>query len=146
MTHKNKVSLFPFTLLVIFLASFIIIFSPVGKKNIINIPILDPVTISSPNLSQVVKSPLKLSGKIDHSWVFEASFPIELFDNKGKSLFKGVASAPSWTDSNSNLVDFTANIKFSTTATSGILEIRNDNPSGLPENSKSFKIPVIFSK
>ena len=106
----------------------------------------EPVIISSPDLSQSVKSPLTLSGQIDPSWIFEASFPIELFDNQGKSLFKGFASVPSWTDGNSNLVDFTATVKFSTTTTSGTLEIRNDNPSGLSENSKSFKIPVTFSK
>lgn len=34
---KNKIFLFPFSLLVIFFASFIIIFSPVGKKNIIKL-------------------------------------------------------------------------------------------------------------
>jgi len=144
---KNKIFLFPLSLAVIFFASFIIIFSPVGKKNIINIPAPEPaVIISSPDLSQSVKSPLTLSGQIDPSWIFEASFPIELFDNQGKSLFKGFASVPSWTDGNSNLVDFTATVKFSTTTTSGTLEIRNDNPSGLSENSKSFKIPVTFSK
>lgn len=40
MKLKNKIYLFPFTLLVIFFSSFIIISSPVGKKNI--------VTLSSP--------------------------------------------------------------------------------------------------
>lgn len=143
---KNKIFLFPLSLAVIFFSSIIIIFSPVGKNNIIKLPVSDPITISSPDLSQAIKSPLMLKGKIDPSWVFEASFPIELFDNQGKSLFKGVALAPNWTDSNGNLVEFTATIKFSTTASSGILEIRNDNPSGLPENSKIFEIPVTFLK
>lgn len=142
---KNKIFLFPLALAVIFFASMIIIFSPVGKKNIMNIPAPKAVYISSPDLSQTIKSPLTLKGKIDPSWVFEASFPIQLFDDQGKSLFKGAASVPNWTDNNGNLVDFTATIKFSTTTTSGILEIKNDNPSGLPENSKIFEIPVIFS-
>mgnify|MGYP003801443913 FL=1 len=78
--------------------------------------------------------------------VFEASFPVELFDNQGKSLFKGTASASNWTDNNGDLVDFTATIKFSTSANSGILEIKNDNPSGLPENDKSQKFSVLFVK
>jgi len=143
---KNKIFLFPLSLAVVFFASIIIIFTPVGKKNIINIPTSKPVTISSPDLSKGIKSPLILKGQIDPSWVFEASFPIELFDNQGMSLFSGTASAPNWTESNSNSVEFTATIKFSTTAPSGILKIKNDSPSGLPENDKAFEIPVIFLK
>jgi len=143
---KNKIFLFPLALAVIFFASIIIIFSPVGKKNIINLPVSSPVIISSPDLLQSVKSPITLIGKIDRSWVFEASFPIELFDNQNKSLYVGTASVPNWTEGDNQFIDFTANIKFSTTTKSGILEIRNDNPSGMPENDKSISIPVIFSQ
>lgn len=143
---KNKIFLFPLALAVIFFASIIIIFSPLKSVKIINTPLLQPVVISSPDLSQAIKSPLTLKGQIDPSWVFEASFPIELFDNQNKSLYVGTASVPNWTEGDNQFIDFTAIIKFSTTAASGILEIRNDNPSGLPENDKSISIPVIFSQ
>lgn len=143
---KNKIFLFPISLAVIFFASIIIIFSPLKSVKIVNVPYSQPITISSPDLSQAIKSPLVLKGQIDSSWVFEGSFPIELFDNRGKSLFKGTASASNWTDNNGDLVDFTATIKFSTSANSGILEIKNDNPSGLPENDKFQKFSVLFVK
>jgi hypothetical protein len=41
-------------------------------------------------------------------------------------------------------VPFTAILNFTTTATSGYLVIAKDNPSGLPENDASLKIPVNF--
>jgi hypothetical protein len=145
MNFKNKIFLFPLSLAVILFASIIIIFSPVGKKNIFDISEYQPLIISSPDFSQPLSSPLTITGKIDPSWVFEASFPVELFDDKGKSLFSGTASAPNWTKTDADFIDFTAEIIFSTSVTSGTLEFRKDNPSGLPENSQTFKVPVIFS-
>lgn len=141
---KNKIFLFPISLLVIFFASFIIIFSPLKSVKVINIPVSTPVVISSPDFSQTVKSPIKIIGKIDRSWVFEGSFPIELLDDQGISLFKGIASVPNWTDGTEKFVEFSITIKFSTKTSSGELIFNNDNPSGLSENSKEFKIPVIF--
>lgn len=146
MNFKNKIFLFPLSLAVIFFASIIIIFSPVGKKNIIDITQYQPLIISSPDFSQSLSSPFVVTGKVDPSWVFEASFPIELFDDQGNSLFLGTASVPKWTETGAAFADFTAKINFSTTATSGTLEFKKDNPSGLPENNQSFKIPVIFSQ
>ena len=46
MKIKKPIYLFPFSLLVIFFASFIIIFSPVGKKNLIK---LTPTPTPTPN-------------------------------------------------------------------------------------------------
>ena len=110
------------------------------------IPSLSPVVILSPNLTLPLKSPQKIIGLIDKSWVFEASFPLELFDSQLRSLFRGTASAPNWLDKDSTYTDFSANIKFSTKKPNGFLLIKNDNPSGIPENNKSIQIPVIFSK
>lgn len=145
MNFKKKIFLFPLSLAVILFTSIIIIFSPVGQKNIVDISEYQPLVISSPDFSQPLSSPLIITGKVDPSWVFEASFPLELFDDQGKSLFSGTASAPNWTKTDADFIDFTAEIIFSTSATSGSLEFRKDNPSGLPENNQSFKIPVIFN-
>lgn len=106
------------------------------------IPSASPVIIFSPNLSLPLKSPQKIIGMIDKSWVFEASFPLELFDSQHKSLYKGTASAPNWLDEDSKYTDFTANLKFTTTLENGFLKINNDNPSGLSQNEKSILIPV----
>ncbi len=109
------------------------------------IPTNSPVIILSPNLSQPFKSPQRIVGLIDKSWVFEGSFPIKLFDSQNKILFDGIASAPNWLEGEEKLTDFSATLKFSTTSLRGYLKIKNDNPSGLPQNDKNFNIPIIFS-
>jgi hypothetical protein len=108
-------------------------------------PSLSPVISLSPNISTPLSSPQKIIGLIDKSWVFEAAFPIELFNSQNKNLFQGSASAPDWLEGTSTFTQFSATLKFSTTDKSGYLKIKNDNPSGLPQNDKSISIPVIFS-
>lgn len=96
--------------------------------------------------NQVVKSPLTITGRALGNWYFEASFPVELLDGNGKSLMIKPAQAQSdWMTT--AFVPFTVTLSFSapTTAT-GTLVFRNDNPSGLPENQKEFRIPVRFTQ
>jgi hypothetical protein len=109
-------------------------------------PSSSPVVILSPNLSLPLESPQKIIGLIDKSWVFEAAFPIELFNSQNKNLFQGQASAPDWLENSGKFTQFSATLNFSTTDKSGFLKIKNDNPSALPQNDKSIQIPVIFSK
>jgi hypothetical protein len=144
--------LFPAALAVVFISSILIIVSPVGTKTLIPLPtptvstpVAKIVTITSPDLTKPVKSPLTISGKIDRSWVFEASFPVELFDSQNHAIYTGTGLAPKWFEGSDQFVDFSANLKFSTTDAKGYLVIHNDNPSGLPQNDKSVKFPVIFS-
>lgn len=47
MSKKNKIFLFPLSLAVIFFASIIIIFSPIGSKNIITLPTPTPTPKTS---------------------------------------------------------------------------------------------------
>ncbi|HOZ81141.1 MAG TPA: Gmad2 immunoglobulin-like domain-containing protein, partial [Candidatus Woesebacteria bacterium] len=77
-------------------------------------------------------------------WVFEGTFPIKLLDNNGQVLYQGVGSAPDWTKSGDAMIDFTANISFTSTAKTGFLVISKDNPSGLSENKKSFRYQIFF--
>jgi hypothetical protein len=109
-------------------------------------PSLSPVIILSPDISKPLKSPQKIIGLVDKTWVFEGSFPLELFDNQYRSLFKGNAAAPNWLDEDSKYTNFSATLKFITKKQSGFLMIKNDNPSGLPQNDKSLTIPVVFSQ
>lgn len=93
---------------------------------------------------QIVSSPLTITGRARGVY-FEGSFPIELVDGNGKTLVQGTAQAQGdWMTS--EFVPFTATLTFAkpTTAT-GTLIFRNDNPSGLPENSIEYRIPVRFS-
>jgi hypothetical protein len=122
-------------------------------KNIVNkiptitpIPSISPVVILSPNLTLPLKSPQKIIGLVNRSWVFEAAFPIELFSAKNKSLYQGSASVPNWSEGSDKFIQFSAILNFSTPEKTGYLKINNDNPSGLPQNDKSIQIPVIFSQ
>lgn len=119
---------------------------PINKiPSITPTPSPSPVVILSPNLFSPLKSPQKIIGLIERSWVFEATFPVELFDNQNRSLFQGNASAPNWLSDQEKYTDFSATLKFSTKSKNGYLKIQNDNPSGIPQNNKSIIIPVIFS-
>ncbi|MFA5025566.1 MAG: Gmad2 immunoglobulin-like domain-containing protein [Candidatus Shapirobacteria bacterium] len=109
-------------------------------------PRSSPVVILSPDISKPLLSPQKIIGLIDKSWVFEGSFPLELFDNQDKIIYQGKASAPNWIEDTDKFTTFTANLVFKTTSKSGFLKIKNDNPSGLPQNNKSLIIPIIYEK
>jgi hypothetical protein len=95
--------------------------------------------------NQVVTSPLTVTGQAVGGWYFEASFPVQLVDGNGKVLVSAPATAKSdWMTP--NFVPFSVTLSFAkpTTAT-GTLILRNDNPSGLPENQDELRIPVRFS-
>ncbi|HWS48489.1 MAG TPA: hypothetical protein VN174_00380 [Candidatus Methanoperedens sp.] len=118
--------------------------SIISQPSAIPTPSFSPIIILSPNISKPLTSPLKLIGLIDKSWVFEGSFPIELLDNQNKSLFKSTASAPNWLEEESKYTSFMAVFNFVTYSPSGFVQVKNSNPSGLPENDKRVTIPVTF--
>jgi len=101
--------------------------------------------LTEPQASSTVSSPLIVKGEAPGYWFFEASLPIKILDSQGNVIASAPASAQSdpLTD---NLVPFKSLLEFNTTATSGYVVINNDNPSGLPENELSVKIPVLFLK
>jgi hypothetical protein len=109
----------------------------------VNIP--DLVYIDTPTSNQKISSPVVLSGKARGSWYFEASFPIEILDASGKVIGQGQGQARSdWMTS--NFVPFTAAIIFTSPGSgkTGIVRVKNDNPSGDPARDKHVDIPVTF--
>lgn len=105
----------------------------------------DLIQVDAPVANAVVSSPLTITGKARGTWYFEASFPVRLLDANGGELAVVPAQAQGdWMTE--NFVPFKATLAFgeSTTKT-GTLILQNDNPSGLPENSKEIQIPVQFS-
>ena len=102
------------------------------------------IIITSPQENQIVDSPIKIEGRARGSWFFEAVFPIKLLDNNGKQIAEMQAQATGeWMTE--DFAPFSAMLNFSASETdSGILLFRNDNPSGLPENSKEFRLPIKF--
>jgi Immunoglobulin-like domain of bacterial spore germination len=100
---------------------------------------------SFPKPDEVVSSPLKISGQARGSWFFEGSFPVLLTAGDGTVIARGVATAKGdWMTQ--NFVSFSASLIFIKPAgsNSGFLLFKKDNPSGLPQNDQSYKIPVSF--
>ena len=103
--------------------------------------------------NQKITSPLQIDGKVRGFWFFEASFPIQLTDEQGNVLATTIAQAQSdpatgevnWMTE--DFVDFKARLEFVSNAEiKGFLVFKKDNPSGLPENDKELKVPIIISK
>lgn len=109
-----------------------------------NVTILETPTLVSPVSNSKIKSPLVVSGSAIGSWYFEASFPIILKDGKGNILAQTTANAQGdWMSTGT--VPFSATLSWATTtATSGIIILKKDNPSGLPEHDAETIISVLF--
>lgn len=104
------------------------------------------IKVNNPKSGQVVTNPILIEGEARGNWYFEASFPIQLLDAEGNLITSTYATAQGdWMTT--DFVPFKSLVSYPATTTgSGILLIMNDNPSGLPENSKELRIPVIFGK
>jgi tryptophan-rich sensory protein len=109
-----------------------------------------PITVSnliiveSPRAYEKISSPLVVTGKARGTWYFEASFPVQLFDDNGKELTVVPAQAKTnWMTT--DFVDFKAILNFSKPSTQkGYIIFKKDNPSGLPEYDDQIRIPVVF--
>ncbi len=110
---------------------------PVDEQNII--------VVSSPISNAEVSSPLIVAGRARGSWFFEASFPIILLDQYGNVIAESHAAAQDIWQTN-DFVKFIGNIQYNNyiKGTKGTLLLKKDNPSGLPENDASIRIPVIL--
>lgn len=105
----------------------------------------DKIKVNSPKPDDVISSPIEVSGEARGTWYFEASFPVKIEDEKGNVLGQGPAQAEGeWMTE--NFVPFKASIKFDPKDNErGYIVLEKDNPSGLPENAESIRIPVQFS-
>ena len=103
------------------------------------------IEVFYPQPGAMIKSPLILEGRARGNWFFEASAPIKLLDGQGKEIAVSFIQAiGDWMTT--DFVPFAGELKFSASSTiNGVLVFNNDNPSGLPENSKEFRVPVIIS-
>ena len=109
-------------------------------------PVQAEVVISSPVENQAISSPVEISGKAKGSWFFEAVFPIKILDQDGTELGSGQAQAQgNW--QTTDYVNFTSKIVFlHPKGLTGTILFENDNPSGLPQNHKEFKLPIKFDQ
>ncbi|MGK7388796.1 MAG: Gmad2 immunoglobulin-like domain-containing protein [Candidatus Cyclobacteriaceae bacterium M2_1C_046] len=115
-----------------------------GEKKKERKPITDLIRIEQPERNASVESPLRVEGKARGYWFFEASFPVVLIDKNDKRLASGIAEAKGeWMTE--DFVPFEVELNFDTPeAQRGYLIFKKANPSGKPENDRSFQMPVIF--
>lgn len=103
------------------------------------------ITVSLPVSGTSISSPVHLEGKAKGTWFFEASFPAELLNQNGEVIAQQPVQADGdWMTE--NFVAFNADLEFpqQPSGEKGTLILKKDNPSGLPENDASIKIPIIF--
>lgn len=102
------------------------------------------IRVTTPVANALVKSPLTIKGEARGNWYFEASFPIKVLDATGKVL--GVIPAQAQGDwMTTQFVPFQAILSFATSTTlTGTIVLEKDNPSDLPANAASVRIPVRF--
>lgn len=103
------------------------------------------IQVDSPRPGDAVASSFTVEGEARGNWYFEATFPVELRDDKGKILVKTYATAQGeWMTE--NFVPFSADVTFEpNTAKGGTLILRTSNPSGLPEHDAAIEIPIRFT-
>lgn len=105
----------------------------------------DMLVVESLNNNDTIASPITITGKARGGWYFEASFPIEIQNASGTKIAEGPAQALSdWMTE--DYVPFSATLTYPAqpAGSVGKVILRNDNPSGLPENDKSLEIPIVF--
>lgn len=102
------------------------------------------ISVTSVSAGDTVTSPLTITGQARGSWYFEATFPVQLLDSKGKVLASVPAQAQDdWMTT--NFVPFTVTLSFTNkTPQPGKLVFKKDNPSGLPQNEAQIEIPVLL--
>ncbi|GEM_PF-5753254 len=103
------------------------------------------IIVTSPIPNTLIKSPLTISGEARGMWYFEGTFPIELRDSEGKTIATTSSATTTKEWMTKEFVPFNALLTWTnTTATSGVLILKRDNPSGVAENDSSVSIPVSF--
>ena len=103
------------------------------------------VRIHNPRPNQEIESPLVIQGEARGSWFFEASFPIVLTDEKGRSIVEYYATAvENWMTEDFVLFEAILTFPPQDAESRGMLILKKDNPSGLPENDDEVLIPIIF--
>ena len=105
----------------------------------------DLIRVMSPAFNSVVTSPLTVTGEARGGWYFEASFPVQLLDSTGAVI----AQVPAQTISDwmtDDFVPFSVTLEFAPQppGSTGMLVLKKDNPSGLPENEDQVRIPIRF--
>ncbi len=104
----------------------------------------DLIRVTQPQPNASITSPVIIEGRARGNWFFEASFPVRIVDANGRTLGSGAAQAQgNWMTT--EFVPFRVVLDYSVpTTTRGTLILEKDNPSGLPQNARELRIPIVF--
>lgn len=112
----------------------------------------DLIYLTTPEPGGEITSPLEITGMARGTWFFEGSFPVSVLNRNGQVVARGVAQAQGeWMTE--EFVPFRATLTFKSPYISGdpvffgdgTLVLIKDNPSGLPENDDSLRVPIQFA-
>ena len=105
----------------------------------------DKIVVTAPLPGATVGNTFAVTGRARGGWYFEASFPLTVISATGTMLVQMPVQADGeWMTA--------AFVPFATTTVSvpayykgaATLILKNDNPSGLPENDASISIPIVI--
>lgn len=111
-----------------------------------SVPVVRPtekeVVLISPQTDELLRSPYRVYGRARGSWFFEGSLPVVLQTKEGELIVNTYAQAEEdWMTS--DWVNFSVDLTFNNNdSREGVLIIKKDNPSGLPENEAELAFPV----
>lgn len=106
----------------------------------------DLIRVTNPTPGSVVGKPIIVMGEARGNWYFEASFPIEVRDSAGTVIGTGIGQPVGGADwMTEDFVPFSAEIEIPETFIGeAVLTLKNDNPSGLPENDRAISFPLTI--
>lgn len=101
------------------------------------------IQVTSPVPGAMLPPTFSISGKARGGWYFEASFPYQILDANGAKIAEGpVQASGDWMTP--EFVPFTLSVTVPNYKGKATLVLKNDNPSGLPENDASVSIPIVI--
>lgn len=101
------------------------------------------ITVFSPSADQIINSPLIVRGEAWGNWFFEAVIPVKLVDKDNNLIVSHYGQAQEdWMSE--EFVEFEAIVDFQTEAQEGYLVIEKNNPSGIADLDKAFRVPIKF--
>ncbi len=106
-------------------------------------PLHTRVMVITPTQNAVVSKTFAISGEAPGNWYFEASFPIQVLGADNTKIGQAIAQAQSdWMTIEQ--VSFMAAVTVDSYTGPATLVLLRDNPSGLPENDDSVRIPITI--
>lgn len=103
------------------------------------------LTLTSPERSGNVTSPLSVAGSVPGAWSHEGQFTLRLLNADSNVLAEGAATLDGdWMSENQ--VPFSASLTFTApvAGSMGLLVLEKANPSGLQDNADSVTVPIQF--